>query len=322
MGGQANRGGDEANHMESSITRFLDHLQRDKGFSPNTVVAYRNDLTQLLAFLQSGTQYKAPAAPIGWAGVVPSHIQEYLATLHGRSYAETTIARKIASVKSFFHFLINEELISNNPTDGLSSPGVRRALPKTISAGEVDELLEQPTKRDTPEARRDWAMLSLLYATGMRVTELIKLNVDDVILNESYPYVRCVGRGSRPRLIPLPPECIDCLHEYLSTARDRLVRRADSNALFLNRRGERLTRQGFWLILKGYAKAANLRAEITPHMLRHTFATHMLRSGRLNLRELQEFLGHASITTTQVYTHVPDAAPPQPRVAGPAVPGR
>ena len=293
--------------MQGEITRFLGHLQAEKGFSPNTVAAYQNDLHQLLSFVQNGVQDEGPSSPPSlWQAVNQAHIQSFIATLHSRSYAETTVARKIASLKSFFHFLLNENLIPSNPADSLSTPGVRRSLPKTISVGEVDKLLGQTLKRETPEARRDWAMLTLLCATGMRVTELVKLNVEDVVLDRNYPHVRCVGRASRPRLIPLPEESIESIREYLGGARDQLARRPEERGLFLNRRGERLTRQGFWLILKSYAKAANLRSEITPHMLRHTFAAHMLQSGRLNLRELQEFLGHASITTTQVYTHIPN----------------
>lgn len=295
--------------MERAITQFLEHLQADKGFSPNTVVAYKNDLSQLVSFIKAQLNGSWPPATM-WNIVDAAMIRQYYGSLQGRHYAPTTIARKIASVKSFFHFLVSEKMVVANPTHGFTSPGVRRALPKTVTAGEVGELLEQSAQRDTPEAKRDWAMLTLLYATGMRVTELVKLNVDDVILDAAYPYVRCLGRGSRPRLIPLSAEAVEPLQQYLSRARDRIVRRPGEGALFLNRRGERLTRQGFWLILKGYVKAANLRAEITPHMLRHTFATHMLKSGRLNLRELQEFLGHASITTTQVYTQVADGGAP------------
>ncbi len=291
--------------MDQAISRFLGHLEADKGFSPNTVVAYKNDLSQLLAFLQAQPAGAAPS-PGTWAGVTSGMVQGYILTLQDRHYAQTTVARKIASVKSFFHFLHGERSIATNPADGFASPGVRRPLPKTISILEVDELLCQPLKRDKPEGKRDWAMLSLLYATGMRVTELVKLNVEDVFLDESYPYVRCIGRVARPRDIPLSPASIEPLQEYLGNARDQLVRSPETTALFLNRRGERLTRQGFWLILKGYVRSANLRGEITPHMLRHTFATHMLQSGQLNLRELQGFLGHASISTTQVYTQIPE----------------
>ena len=302
---------EEERTMEGAITGFLDYLQAEKGFSPNTIVAYRNDLSQLLGFIRSQHDGSAWPPPEYWGTVNASAIQGYYGHLQARGYAQTTVARKIASVKSFFNFLAHEQLIHANPTDGFASPGVRRALPKTVTPVEVGELLEQSAKRETPEARRDWTMLTLLYATGMRVTELVKLNVEDVILDSTYPYVRCVGRGARSRMIPLSAESIEPVHEYLNGARDRIVRRAGEPALFLNHRGERLTRQGFWLILKGYVRAANLREEITPHMLRHTFATHMLQSGRLNLRELQEFLGHASITTTQVYTQVAEqAAPP------------
>lgn len=293
--------------MEGDITRFLDHLQADKGFSPNTIVAYRNDLAQLLAFVRG--HHRPASGTTGWDAVDASLVQDYYVTLQSKRYAATTVARKIASVKSFFHFLVSEKVVAVNPTSGFSSPGVRRALPKTVTPGEVGELLEQSAKRDTPEARRDRAMLTLLYATGMRVTELVKLDVSDLVLDAVHPYVRCLGRGARPRLIPLAPEFVGPLNDYIGHSRDQIVRRGTEKALFVNRRGERLTRQGFWLILKGYVRAANLREEITPHMLRHTFATHMLRSGRVNLRELQEFLGHASITTTQVYTQVPDQGP-------------
>jgi integrase/recombinase XerD len=295
--------------MEQAISQFLDHLQRDRQFSPNTLVAYRNDLEQLLAYHQLLAAGAAPPAGT-WAGVTADTVKAYFRDLQERHYAPATVARKIASVKSFFHYLANEKLIPGNPTDGVASPGVRRALPKTVSAVEVGELLLQPSKRDTPEARRDWAMLTLLYGTGMRVTELVKLNVDDLTLAEHNPAVRCLGRSGRPRLIPLRPEAIQPVQEYLATARDRLVKTPQEMALFVNRRGDRLTRQGFWLILKNYVRAANLRIEITPHMLRHTFATHMLKSGNLNLRELQECLGHASIATTQVYTQVQEPAAP------------
>ena len=292
--------------MEEAIAHFLAHLQEDKGFSPNTVVAYRNDLDQLLSFLHTAQPGDSGPKTTQWNAVKSGAIQRYILTLQDSGYAQTTIARKIASVKSFFNFLQSEKLISSNPSEGFTSPGIRRPLPKTISAIEVDELLLQPLKRDKPEAKRDCAMLSLLYATGMRVTELVKLNIDDVILDETFSYVRCQGRNTDPRLIPLPEPSIEPIKEYLANGRHHLLRKRDTPALFLNRRGEQLTRQGFWLILKSYVKSANLSGEITPHMLRHTFATHMLQSGQLNLRELQECLGHASITTTQVYTQIPE----------------
>ncbi len=289
--------------MEETITHFLDHLQKEKGFSANTVAAYRNDLLQLITYIK-GESRPATSPAAQWNGIQSATIQSYVSDLRNKSYSQATVARKIASVKSFFHFLQDQHLVNSDPTEGLSSPGVRRALPKTIPAWEMEDLLLQPLRKDSPEARRDWAMLSLLCATGMRVTELIKLNIDDLVMDAHDPYVQCMGRGAKPRLITLQPDVVTVLHEYVTTARDRFMRHPEETALFLNRRGERLTRQGFWLILKGYAKSAGIKSAITPHILRHTFATTMLQSGKLNLRELQECLGHASITTTQVYTQL------------------
>jgi integrase/recombinase XerD len=175
-------------------------------------------------------------------------------------------------------------------------------LPKPLSVQEIDELLEQPARRSTPEAKRDRAMLELMYATGLRVTELVSLDVQDVQLEGEKPYVRLVGKGNRERQIPLLEQPVQEVREYIQFARPRLVGERDETALFVNRRGERLTRQGFWLILKGYAADAGIR-RVTPHTLRHSFATHMLRGG-MDIHKVQELLGHANISTTQVYTQV------------------
>jgi integrase/recombinase XerD len=196
-----------------------------------------------------------------------------------------------------------EGLIPLNPTEGLTSPRVGKTLPKAISPNEVDELLEQPARRATPEAKRDRAMLELLYATGMRVTELVSLNLENLQLDPRNGFVRCMGKGAKERSIPIHVHAVEALEDYLEHGRPFMVRNKNEQALFVNRRGERLTRQGFWLILKGYAKAANLSKDITPHTLRHSFATNMLRGG-MPLRNVQEMLGHANISTTQVYTHL------------------
>jgi integrase/recombinase XerD len=283
--------------MENQLTTFLDFLSAEKGASSNTIAAYRNDLEQLAEYL------KARGDGSRWEKVDRVLIQDFILDLKQRKYAETTVARKVAAIRSFFSFLSAEGILADNPTDGLASPRVGKMLPKAISPNEVDELLEQPCKRATPEARRDRAMLELMYATGMRVTELVSLDLENISVDGKNPFVRCTGKGAKERIIPIHEQATEAVAEYLTEARPLLVRNKNEKALFVNRRGERLTRQGFWLILKGYAKAANLRDNVTPHTLRHSFATHMLRGG-MPLRHVQEMLGHANISTTQVYTHL------------------
>jgi integrase/recombinase XerD len=272
----------------------------EKGFSGNTLQAYRNDLYQLVEFLEA--RGAGRATPLTWPEVDLNLLSDYVAALREkRGYQLATTARKVAAIKSFFNFLVQEGLISQDPTEALSSPRVGRSLPKFLTEEEVRSLLAQPAGEETPEAKRDLAMLELLYATGMRVSELVSLNLGDVNTEEGY--VRCLGKGSRERVIPVYPRAARAVKSYLEEARPRLVTSPQEQALFVNRRGERLTRQGFWLILKGYAKRAGIRKPITPHILRHSFATHMLQGGA-PLRNVQEYLGHASITTTQVYTHL------------------
>jgi len=283
--------------MKDPLEEFLSFLSAEKGASNNTVAAYRNDLRQLAIYLKPKQDGKS------WDKVDRMLIQDFILDLKNRKYAETTVARKVAAIRSFFSFLESEGMICNNPTEGLASPRVGKMLPKAISPNEVDELLEQPCKRSTPEARRDRAMLELLYATGMRVTELVSLDLISVKLEPENAYVKCTGKGAKDRVIPIHEQAAEAVQEYLDDARPLLVRNRDEKALFVNRRGERLTRQGFWLILKGYARAANLNEDVTPHTLRHSFATHMLRGG-MPLRHVQEMLGHANISTTQVYTHL------------------
>jgi integrase/recombinase XerD len=283
--------------MQKHLTTFLDFLSAEKGASNNTIAAYRNDLEQLAEYL------KAHGDGSRWEKVNRVLIQDFILDLKQRKYAETTVARKVAAIRSFFSFLAAEGILADNPTEGLASPRVGKMLPKAITPNEVDELLEQPCKRATPEARRDRAMLELMYATGMRVTELVSLDLENISVDGKNPFVRCTGKGAKERLIPIHDQAAEAVEGYMTEARPLIVRNKNEKALFVNRRGERLTRQGFWLILKGYAKAANLRDDVTPHTLRHSFATHMLRGG-MPLRHVQEMLGHANISTTQVYTHL------------------
>ena len=297
--------------MDEELKQFLCFLQEKRFLAENTLAAYTNDINQFLEFLRSpqldnGSQ----AQPAQWSSVNATHIRSYLTDLKQRSYADTTVARKLASIKSFFTYLDNNRLTDRNPTQGLPSMGIRRTTPKTMSASEVEAILLQPSLSKTSEAKRDQAMLWLLYSTGMRVTELVKLDVDDVFLGGLEPYVRCIGRGGRPRNIMLQPASIPYIEEYVGQARAKLIKSPMESALFLNRRGERLTRQGLWLIIKNYARAADLKSDITPHTLRHSFAAHMLRSGKLSLSALQRTLGHASISSTQVYIRLADDSQP------------
>lgn len=287
--------------MDEGIANFLSALSVEKGSSNNTLDAYRNDLSQFAAFVREQTA-KSKETQLGWEVVDRSLLLNYLVNLRERSYAPATMARKMAAVKSFFNFLVAEGRLEKSPAEGIAGPKVGKSLPKAISVDEVGRLLELPDKRSTPEGKRDKAMLELLYATGMRVTELVSLNVRDVNLRAGF--VRCFGKGSKERIIPIHSKAIRAVKGYLDDVRARLLGATGETALFLNRRGQRLTRQGLWLILKGYAKKAGIETGITPHVLRHSIATHLLHSGKMNLRELQELLGHANISTTQVYTHL------------------
>ena len=285
--------------MREEINSFLNYLTVEKGFSENTTAAYHNDLYQLADFIEEETarQNLTPS----WAGFNRQGMLSYMLNLKERNYAATTIARKVAAAKSFFSFLVAEGTIKTNPTENMSSPRVGEVLPKPISISQVRLLLEQPAKLSTAEAKRDKAMLELLYASGMRISELVSLNLGDV--DTEGGYVRCFGKGHKERIIPIHEQAARAVKIYTEETRPKLVHNQSEKALFLNPRGDRLTRQGFWQKLKGYAKSAKLEVEISPHTLRHSFATHML-SGGADLRAVQELLGHANISTTQVYTHL------------------
>jgi integrase/recombinase XerD len=285
--------------VRDDINKFLAYLKAEKGLADNTSFAYENDLSQLASFVEEEAA-KEGAMP-SWAGFSRQAMMRYLLNLQGKKYAATTRARKLAAARSFFKFLTAESIIKEDPTHNMESLNVGRSLPKPISINQVKALLEQPAKLSTPEAKRDEAMLQLLYASGMRVSELISLNVEDV--NTVDGDVRCFGKGHKERIIPIHKQAANIVEEYVRNARPHLAHNKDEKAMFLNRRGERLTRQGFWQILKQYAKLAGLTTSVTPHTLRHSFATHML-SGGADLRAVQELLGHANISTTQVYTHL------------------
>lgn len=280
-----------------SIEGFLSYLAQQKGFTANTMAAYRNDLSQFSTYL------KADQTP-DWVKIKTADINAYISHLRNHPYATSTVARKVAAVKSFFHYLTTQGAVKSDPTRNLESPHVNKYLPKAMSTSEIDNLMQQPLKQHSPEALRDRAMLQLLYATGLRVSELVALEVSDVDLATSQ--VRCLGKAGRSRYVPLVSNpAKESLAEYITHGRIQLSSDPHQDALFLNHRGQRLTRQGFWLILKAYASSAGI-ANITPHTLRHSFATHNLRKG-MALRDVQQLLGHASISTTQVYVHLNSA---------------
>jgi integrase/recombinase XerD len=273
--------------MNSDVEAFLQYLTQDKGYSRNTVAAYRNDLTQMAAFI---------AAEQG-KGILQSHdelLKSYLLKLRENRYAVATTARKVASAKSFFKFLVDSGKMKLNPAQNLPSPHVSRRALKFVSSSEYQKLLAEAAKLSTPEAKRDVVMLELLYATGLRISELVSLNVKDLDLKQE-----CVHVGSG-RQVPFDHRLSLMLGDFLRNGRLDLLYDESEEALFLNRRGKRLTRQGFWQIIKDYASRAGLTGKITPQTLRHSFARHKLQNGA-DLRQLQQLLGHAYISSTRVY---------------------
>jgi len=285
--------------MDANIQEFLNHLEAERGSSSNTVAAYRNDLTQFYDFVSAGGRLHDGA----WDELRRDDLINYILWLKEREYASATVARKVAAMKSFCGFLVRSGAIEDNPAEELDSPKVKKQLPTTLTPGEVEKLLAMPAQGgNTPKALRDTALLEVLYATGMRVSEVAGLALDDLDLDGGT--VRCVGKGDKERVMPLYAEACRAVGEYVEKGRPKLAGHgADDGTLFLNPRGEKLTRQGLWLIIKAYARQLGLEDRVTPHTLRHSFATHMLNGGA-GLREVQKLLGHANISTTQVYTHV------------------
>ena len=279
--------------MADAVGEFIGFLTA-RGASTNTIAAYRRDLDQLTRSIEGGR------AAGGDAQLGRAIIEEFVVNLQGQGYREASIARKLAAARSFFVFLTAEGSLSANPTEGFALPKVKRPLPRLVTTEEVERLLRQPSG-SSREAKRDRAMLELLNATGMRVSELVSLDLDDIKLDEENPFVICRGRRGEERAMFIPPRAREALVEYLESARPLLVRDGDQQAVFLNRRGGRLTRQGLWLILKDYAKDADLSADITPHTLRHSFAAQMLESG-MPLSNVQQLLGHSALSSTRIYS--------------------
>lgn len=278
--------------MDQLLTMFIDFLAIERGLAKNTLSAYRSDLKEFFDFIKEKN--------IQIEELKKEEILAYIVNLKQKKRANSTISRQLAAIKAFFKFLQQEGIVIINPTSDLEGPKKQKRLPQVLSIDEIEKILEKP-KNNNPLGTRDKAMLETLYGAGMRVSELINLDVNSI--NTDLGYVRCVGKGSKERIIPLGNQAILSLNAYLKGARNKLLKNPKEYALFLNQHGRRLTRQGFWKILKNYAQQAGIKKEITPHVLRHSFATHLLENGA-DLRSVQEMLGHVDVTTTQIYTHL------------------
>ena len=271
----------------AALESFLDGLAVERGLSPNTIQAYRRDLVEHCRFLAAQGLAQLSA-------VQESHLIMYLGTLRRSGSAPATVMRKLSAVRSFYRYLVREELIAADPTANLPPTRLLRRLPSVLSIEEVRELLAQPDLA-TRRGLRDRAMLEVLYATGLRVSELLGLKRGDI--NADLGLVRCVGKGSKERIVPVGRPALEAVRAYLDSRADA------SPALFLGNKGQPVTRVAFWRIISRYGRQAGIRTPISPHTLRHSFATHMLDGGA-DLRTIQELLGHASIVTTQIYTHI------------------
>lgn len=279
--------------MDLLIDQFIHYLAVEKGLAANTLESYQRDLLMYTAYLRE-------QGVVHIAETNRAHIVGYLLMLKEKGRATATLSRNLASIRAFYQFLVRDKFLDKDPSVHLETPKIEKRLPKVLTIAEVERLLEGPSLHE-PAGVRDRAMLELLYATGIRVSELVNLNLGDV--NLEMGFLKCMGKGAKERIIPLGKIAIEIVRRYIETARPRLLKGKSEHALFLNHLGKRISRQGFWKIIKKYAQMANIRTEITPHTLRHSFATHLLENGA-DLRAVQEMLGHADISTTQIYTHV------------------
>ncbi len=282
--------------MKKLVDQFIDYLLVERGLAENTLNAYRHDLSLYMQYLEKNKIYCI-------SDTKRTNIISFLIEQKEQGRATSTIARNIASIRAFYKHLVRDKYIENDPSLNLDSPKLEKHLPRVLTMEQIDYLLSLP---DTTSLLgvRDKAMLELLYATGIRVSELVSLKLED--LNLSMGFVKCLGKGSKERIIPMGSQAVDALRHYLDESYPLLQKSHSNSSLFLNRHGRELTRQGFWGILKNYEKRMHLDFSITPHTIRHTFATHLLENGA-DLRSVQEMLGHVDISTTQIYTQVTKA---------------
>ena len=279
--------------MERQLKYFFDFLENEKKLSDNTLQSYRRDLKQFKRYLES---YE-----IHYNRVKEEDIKDYIKEMQEQGKKPSSISRSIASIRSFYQFVLRRKKVKQDPTANVQSPKIEKRVPNVLTAKEVELLLDQPKDVDL-KGTRDKAMLEFAYATGMRVTEIISLNIEDVNLEEGYVVCKT---GTKQRTIPLGTMSLKALKEYIEDARNILIKDENEKALFVNINGSRLTRQGFWKIIKYYKEQAHITKDITPHVLRHSFATHLLQNGA-DLKAIQTMLGHSDISSTQVYMQFQD----------------
>jgi len=279
--------------MKELITIFLDYLSVERGLSQNTILSYQNDLSAYVDFLGG-------RAIDSLSKTTKNDITNFMLFQKDKGLSPNSIARRLAAIKVFYRFLVRERILKNDPTSLVDSPKLWKKIPQTLSLNEVDVLLKQPNIRDR-QGLRDKAILETLYATGMRVSEAVNLKIDNV--NLGVGFLRCIGKGNKERIIPIGRKAVGAIKRYIEVSRPQLLKKKDSEFLFLNRFGKKISRQSLWKLIKKYAQAARITKPIRPHVLRHSFATHLLERGA-DLRSVQEMLGHANISTTQIYTHI------------------
>ena len=294
--------------MEDQVRLYLDDLSKRRGCSANTIQAYRNDLTQLLDFVQIEKPYLAQ-----WSRVDKPLLIAFFSQLARREYTPASISRKVAVIKTYFHFLRQHRLISDDPTAMLLAPRVEKKIPQILSPAEMARLLTGSSRVNTPKGLRDTAILELFYATGMRVSEIASLDVADANLGEAT--VVCRKASSSQRILPLMPRAVEAIKVYMQHGRPVIPPALHEQALFLNPHGERLTRQGLWLIIKGCVKEAGITIPVTLNTLRHSFAVHLLNSGE-DVARVQQLLGHTNAATTQAYVRLLEASAAAEHLAG------
>ncbi len=279
--------------MKELVENFLNYLTVERGLSNNTVVSYREDLNSYLSFMQ---KCKIDAL----AKITKENITDFMLQERQKGIAANSIARRLAAIRMFHRFLTRERILKNDPSALIDSPKLWKKVPDTLTLNEVESLIAAVNVRNT-QGIRDKAVFELLYATGMRVSEAVNLKKDNV--NLDIGFLRCVGKGNKERIIPLGKKAIEAVKKYTQDSRNKLLHGKESEFLFVSRLGQKISRQSLWKLIKKYAKLAHIKKPIKPHILRHSFATHLLEHGA-DLRSVQEMLGHSDISTTQIYTHI------------------